>query len=273
MPEMGEGRLGRRVRHELRRRMLEVRRVSRITPRMLRVTLAGPDLEGFTSASFDDHVKLFFPSPGEAEPTLPEPGPNGPVFPEGAPRPAARDYTPRRHDAARGELEIDFALHEAGPATEWAKQAMPGQKLGVGGPRGSFILPDDLDWYLLVADETGLPAISRRLEELPATARITAVIEVANASERQELPSRPEIELVWLERNGAAPGEPDRLVAAVEALTLPDGRGHAWVACESDVARHLRRILLDRHGLPKERVKAAGYWRRGAIASHDTVED
>jgi len=273
MSDVTEGRMGRRVRHELRRRMLEVRRVTRVTPRMVRIALAGPDLEGFTSASFDDHVKLFFPPPGEAEPVLPEMGPDGPVFPEGAPRPVARDYTPRRYDAAAGELEIDFALHEAGPATEWAEQAAPGQKLGVGGPRGSFVLPDDLDWYLLAGDETALPAIGRRMEELPASARIIAVIEVADRAERQDLPSRPGIEVVWVERNGAAPGGPERLAAAIEAVTLPDGKGHAWVACESDVARLLRRILLEHHALPKERVKAAGYWRRGAAASHDKVED
>ena len=50
----------RRVRHEPRRRELEVKRVERIAAHMIRVTLGG-DLEGFTSLGFDDHVKLFFP--------------------------------------------------------------------------------------------------------------------------------------------------------------------------------------------------------------------
>ena len=267
------GPLGRRLRHEMRRRLLTVRRVERITPRMARVTLAGPELEGFVSASFDDHVKLFFPAPGEAEPAMPVIGPDGPVLAEGAPRPVGRDYTPRRHDPARGELTIDFALHEAGPATGWAARAAPGDRLGVGGPRGSFVLPDDLDWYLLAGDETALPAIGRRIEELPASARILALIEVADVAERQELPSRPGLEITWLERGGAPAGGAERLAAALEAVTLPPGEGHAWVACESEVARRLRRVLVERHVLPKERIKAAGYWRRGAAATHDTVED
>lgn len=272
MADVSEVRLGRRVRHELRRRLLTVRRVERITPRMARVTLAGPDLEGFTTASFDDHVKLFFPAPGEAEPAMPEFGPNGPVYPEGA-RPVARDYTPRRYDAARGELSIDFALHEAGPATEWAAAARPGDRIGVGGPRGSFVLPDDLDWYLLVGDETALPAIGRRLEELPATARVTAIVEVADAAERQPFPERPRLAVTWLQRGGAPAGEPERLAEALEGWAVPEGSGHAWVGCETEVARRLRRILVERHGLPKERIKAAGYWRRGAANSHETVED
>jgi len=268
-----EARLGRRVRHELRRRVLEVRRVEHVTPRMVRVTLGGPELEGFHTASFDDHMKLFFPAPGEEEPSMPVMGPNGAVFPEGAPRSPARDYTPRRHDPDRGELSIDFALHAEGPATEWAADARPGARLGVGGPRGSFILPDDLDWYLLAGDETALPAIGRRLEELPPTARAIAVIEVADAAERQSLPERPGIEIHWLERNGAPAGEPGRLEPALSAVAIPPGEGHAWVACESEVARLLRRVLTERHGLPKERVKAAGYWRRGAVASHEVVGD
>ena len=70
-----------------------------------------------------------------------------------------RDYTPRRHDAEAGTLEIDFALHEAGPATQWAEQAKVGDLLGVGGPRGSFIVPTDFDWHLLIGDDTALPAI------------------------------------------------------------------------------------------------------------------
>ncbi|SHI89232.1 NADPH-dependent ferric siderophore reductase, contains FAD-binding and SIP domains [Roseomonas rosea] len=273
MPEMTEGRLGRRVRHELRRRVLTVRHVERVTPRMARVTLAGPELEGFVTASFDDHVKLFFPSPGQGEPMMPDFGPNGPVLPEGAPRPIARDYTPRRFDPELGELVIDFALHEAGPATEWAAAAAPGQRIGVGGPRGSFVLPDDLDWYLLAGDETALPAIGRRIEERPPTARVLAVIEVADGTERQALPERPGIEVVWVERGPRPPGQAGRLVAALEALILPRGSGHAWVACEAEVARQLRRVLLERHGLPKERVKAAAYWKRGAAAAHEAVED
>jgi NADPH-dependent ferric siderophore reductase len=47
--------------------------------------------------------------------------------------------------------------------------------LGIGGPRGSFIVPMDLDWHLLVGDATALPAIARRLSELPASATVFAI--------------------------------------------------------------------------------------------------
>ena len=266
-------RIARRVRHESKLRLLQVRDVSRITPKLVRIVLGGEELRGFVSAAHDDHVKLFFPPPGEERPVLPTPSPNGPIFPEGAPRPAARDYTPRRYDAAANTLAIDFVLHGDGPATTWAAQARPGSWIGVGGPRGSFIVPDDFDWYLLIGDETALPAIGRRLEELPAGAHAVVVAEVADAGEEQHFDTRVRLRTHWLHRRGAAPGDASRLNEAVARLSLPAGDGYAWVACEAAVAKMLRRQLIETHGLSKDRVKAAAYWKRGAVAVHETYDD
>lgn len=76
-----------RVRHTLKFRLLQVKRVVDVTPHLKRVTLAGDELDDFESASFDDHVKVFFPPPGEDAPARPEFGPNGIVFPQDRPRP------------------------------------------------------------------------------------------------------------------------------------------------------------------------------------------
>ena len=100
-----------RVRHTLKFRLLQVLRVHTVTPHLLRVTLGGPDLADFESASFDDHVKVFFPPPGAERPVLPTLGANGPEFPEGEPKPDARDFTPRRFDRAAGELDLEFVLN------------------------------------------------------------------------------------------------------------------------------------------------------------------
>ena len=265
-------RTARRVRHEAKRRLLQVRDVSRITPKMTRVVLTGDELCGFVSAAHDDHVKLFFPRPGQDKPELPTQTPNGPVYAEGVTPPAARDYTPRRYDAAGNTLTIDFVLHGEGPATAWAAQARPGQCLGVGGPRGSFIVPDDFDWYLLAGDESALPAIGRRLEELAATARAFVVAEVGDAGEEQRFTSRAKVETHWLHRDGTA-GSQSLLHDAIAALKLPPGEGYAWVAAEAATAKALRRHLVDERGLRKDRVKAAAYWKQGAVAVHETYDD
>ena len=266
-------RTARRVRHETKTRLLQVQKVSRLTPKMVRIVVGGEALAGFVSAAHDDHVKLFFPQPGQDKPVLPTPSPNGPVYPEGALRPAARDYTPRRYDAAANSLTIDFVLHGEGPATTWAAQARPGQFLGVGGPRGSFVVPDDFDWYLLAGDETAVPAIGRRLQELPAGARVIAVIEVADAAEELTFDTRTHLQLHWLHRKGAAVGSHAQLQKALSELSLPPGEGYAWVAAEASAAKALRRYLVDQRGLPKDRVKAAAYWKQGAVAVHETYDD
>lgn len=265
-------RLPRRVRHELRFRKLEVRAVQRVTPHLVRITLGGEELAGFTSPGFDDHSKLFFPDPQTGALRLPTVGPDGPSWPEGA-KPAMRDYTPRHHDAAAGTLEFDFALHEAGPATRWAEQARVGDVLGVGGPRGSFIVPTDFDWHLLIGDDTALPAISRRLAELPAGARALVLAEVDDEADQIPLPTQADLEVHWVHRRDARPGTGSALLETLRALTLPAGDFHAWVACESAAAKTLRTHLAADRGANPKWIRASGYWRRGAVATHDTHDD
>lgn len=262
---------GTRVRYTLKARLLTVARVERLTPSMLRVVFTGADLAGFESRGADDHVKLFFPVPGQDVPALPTFSPNGPVFPEGAVRPAVRDYTPRAYDPVAGELTIDFALHDAGPATQWALNARPGHCIGMGGPKGSMLPADDFDWYLLVGDETALPAIARRLEELPVGSRALVFAEVAGAADEIALSTSADLQLHWIHRDAGEAGAGWGLETALAACTLPKGDGYAWVACESETAKRLRRILVDLHGHPAEWVKASGYWRRGAPGAHESI--
>ena len=193
----------RRVRHPLRFRQLQVRQVERVTPHLVRVTLAGDDLDGFVSLGFDDHVKLFFPDSVTGVLALPTVGADGPVWAEGT-RPLMRDYTPRHFDPVARTLTIDFALHQpGGPATQWAEQAQVGQTLGVGGPRGSFIVPMEFDWHLLIGDDTALPAMARRLAELPAGARAEVLIEVDGPADHIALPSAAELDVQWVHRSCA----------------------------------------------------------------------
>ena len=261
-----------RVRHEAGRRMLTVRAVERLTPMMVRVTLGGEDLKGFQSVGFDDHVKLFFPRPGEVEPVTPTMGPNGPSYPEGVVPSPMRDFTPRRYDASSNTLAVDFALHEEGPAAEWARRAKAGDKLAVGGPRGSFLVADDFDWYLLAGDESALPAIGRRLEELRSGVTAFVVVTVAGPEEELAFESEATLAVTWVHRPLSEAIDPAALTDAIAALSLPEGDGYAWIAGESLTAKAVRQHLVDR-GLNKAWIKAAGYWRKGAAAVHDKHDD
>lgn len=244
-----------RVMHEIKRRRLQVLKVTDLTPRMRRITLGGEALAGFVSQGADDHIKLLFARDAAEQQALESLVLGGGK--DDGPKPAMRDYTPRRIDLAKGELDIDFVLHGDGPAATWAAQAAPGQALHIGGPRSSLIVPDVFDSYLLIGDETALPAIARRLEELPAQRKALAVIEIENLAERQPLHSAAALEVIWVERHAVE----EALVRAVTDLTLPDGALYAWVATEAALSRRVRKVLLQVHGVPEIAVKAAGYWR------------
>jgi NADPH-dependent ferric siderophore reductase len=60
---------------------------------------------------------------------------------------------------------------------------------------------------------------------------------------------------------------------ALRQLPLPKGDYYAWVACESLTAKALRAQLIADHGANPKWIRAAGYWRRGAVAVHDTHND
>jgi NADPH-dependent ferric siderophore reductase len=252
-----------RLRHPVVLRTLDVLRVERLTPHMQRVTLGGDGLRGFHSAAPDEHVKLFFPN-AAGELVTPTFGPNGLEYPPDREPSPMRDFTPRHHDATRNELIVDFVLHGDGPASRWAEQAMPGQRIGAGGPRGSFVVADDFDRYVLVGDETALPAIGRWLEEMPAGARIEVLLEIPEASDRQPLHSAAHANIHWLDRDGATPGQGDRLEHALGNLPAAAGDTFYWIATESRRARAMRLFLANERGIPTEWIRATGYWKLDA---------
>lgn len=244
-----------RMRHEgARRRTLIVAEKQQLTPHYLSIRFDCDDFDDFVSASPDDHVKLFLPQSSSV-----------------GGRPPMRDYTPRAFDPAAGLMVIDFALHQpAGPATAWAIAAQPGDRIEIGGPRGSVLLPDDCDWYWLIGDETAVPAIARRLTELPDAA-IHVLIAVDGAEEQVALPPASDATIQWVHRPADEAHNPAALLAAVEALSLPAGRGFIWIAAEADVARHLREAVLVK-GQPLAQIKASGYWTRGLADGHARLD-
>ncbi|MBL8266679.1 siderophore-interacting protein [Steroidobacter sp.] len=255
-----------RVRHEVRLRRTTVVDTEMVAPQLKRIVVKSDDLKGFTSLGFDDHVKLFFPNAaGELHLSLPGT--------EGAPEKIMRDFTPRRFDSDAGELTLEFFIHEDGPATTWATNATKGSELGVGGPRGSAVISTEgIDTHLLIGDETALPAVARRLEELPAQTRAIVVAEVEQGFELP-LSSRANLQVVWANRTGAASGPGEHLIAALRKLTLNKERCFAWAATETHAVRAIRRYLVEERGFDKRWVKAAGYWQRGAVGEHVVVDD
>jgi NADPH-dependent ferric siderophore reductase len=260
------------VRHPLTVRRLSVETVESVTPRMRRVILSGTELGGFTTLAPEDHVKLFFPAPGADEPIVPRVGPLGVLLPFGSGgKPVSRDYTLRHHDPAQNQLAIDFFVHGHGVASGWVERARPGSRLGVAGPRGSYVLNASFAWQLCVGDETALPEIARRIEEAPPGTRVFAVLGVQDAAERQPFETAAQLEIEWVERARDGSGLTRGLLDALGRLSLPAESGFTWLAGEAGEVRAVYRHLAGLPGFDPSRVHASGHWKRGVV-NHDHHE-
>jgi NADPH-dependent ferric siderophore reductase len=252
LPAQSPVRRVQRVRHDLQRRHGTVNRVEALGPGFVRVQLVGEALRSFVSLSFDDHVKVFLPPLAGAAVGA------GPVM---------RDFTPRAFNVEAGTLDLEFALHGHGPASRWAAEARVGDALDIGGPRGSMIIPTDFDWHLLAGDESALPAMARRLEELPEGVAVTALISTRDTADRRALSSRATLTVHWLDGL-----RPHVLAEAAQSWSVPSGEGFAWAACEANEAAALRQVLVGSLGLHKRRVRVSAYWKQGHDAHHASLE-
>lgn len=215
-----------------------------LTPRMVRLTLAGPELATGVAPPVehtDAYVKLVL---GELE--------------DG--RPLLRTYTVR---AVRdGEWDIDFVVHgDEGVAGPWAAQAQPGEAVTFMGPGGLYAPDPQAPWHLLVGDDSALPAIAAALESLPAGAVAHAFVEVPGPRDEQVIDSRADVHLTWVHRGSDVLA--DAVRRAHGAGELPAGAPHAFLHGEAGCVRDLRRWVRAELGVPRELLSASGYWRRG----------
>jgi NADPH-dependent ferric siderophore reductase len=240
----------------------EVRSTERLTPTMVRVVLAGGDLDRFAMVDATDaYVNLAFAPEGAAYGAPFDPA----QVREERPReewPARRRFTVRRWDAATRELTVDFVVHgPEGVAGAWAETAGLGDVLVFDGPAGGYRPDPTADWHLMVGDESALPAIAASLEALPRDARAVVRLVCDGPGHEVGLPSAAAVDLGWRHRTGSA-DDAGLLLAAVEELTFPTGQVHAFVHGEAEEIRGVRRHLLQDRGLARSTMSCSPYWRR-----------
>lgn len=239
-------------------RRVGVRAVRPLSPRLVRVTLGGPELEGFAVDQPAASVRLLLPSPGSDELVMPTWDGNEFLLPGGE-RPAIRTLTPRHVHG--GGLDVDIVLHDGGVASHWAAQATPGDEAAVSGPGRGFDVDPDVASYLLAGDESAIPAISQLLEAIPDDVSIDVRVEVAHPDARLELPGHPGTTVTWHDlAAGARAG--DALVAAVESGEIPED-AHVWVAGEAAAVQRIRKHLAGDRGVPRSQTTVRGYWKVG----------
>ncbi|MBD8506511.1 siderophore-interacting protein [Hoyosella sp. G463] len=240
----------------------EVIEARQVTPSMVRVTLGGRGLAGFASTGKpDERLGVYFPNPGTREPQRPTVTDGAWEFADPDDIPEGRSYTVRRARPDRGEIDIDFVVHEGGVASAWATRARPGDLVGLSDADGWFAPLPGTSRYLLVADATGLPAAARIIEEAPPGTRVDVIFEVPVSEDEQYLAIPHSSSATWLVGSGLGHA-PSRLADAVRELgPLPDDT-HVWVAAEASTTRAIRKHLRRDRGLPNARMTVIGYWRQ-----------
>ncbi len=222
---------------------------------MMRVTLAGDELEGFPPPEPAASVRLLLPTADGL--VIPEWTGNVFVLPDGR-RATIRTFTPRRFDPDRLELDLDIVLHGSGAASTWAEGARPGDEVAISGPGRGYAIDPDAEAFHLLGDETAIPAISQLLEHLPEVP-IRVDVEVAEPDVRLAL-GRDVDERRHVLPSGSAPGS--TLVDALRDAELPAGV-RIWAAGEAAAMQRLRRHCFEERGLPRASATIRGYWKAG----------
>lgn len=163
-----------------------------------------------------------------------------------------RTYTPLCWDAAEGRTTILAHALAAGPGSEWARRARPGQRVAVFGPRRSLDLPAlPAAQSVLLGDETaiGLAAAWR-----PAS----TILEVDQAAALQPLFGSLGINATLLARQA----EENHLARLAEdALAQGPDRRFVLVG-RARTIQFVRRVLR-KHGVAPGRILAKAYWADG----------
>ena len=233
-----------------------------LTPGMVRVRLAGGDLEQLVMPDGTDaYVNAAFRPDGAGYGEVFDPQDVRETYPREQ-QPARRRYTVRDWDRETHVLTIDFVVHgDEGVAGPWAATAAPGDVLVFTGPSGGYRPDPAADWHLFVGDESALPAIAASLEDLPTEAM--AVVRLVCDGPEHETPlSGPStLDVQWLHRS-RGPEDAALLVDAVRDLVFPDGRPFGFVHGEADEIRAVRHHLLHDRALTRQDLSCSPYWHR-----------
>lgn len=221
--------------------LAQVRARVQLSPHLVRLTLGGPGLAGFSSTGVpDEWVGLVVPGQFQS-----------------------RYYTVRSWDGAA--LVLDVVVHETGLVTQWAARDCVGDEVTLTEPKGSFALPEAAGWLLLVGDLTAFPAMARICESVDLPVRVWAEVP-------DDLPGYlpPGPDVTW--STPPAPGS-SGLAEIVEGLSWPEGEGYFWMAGESAQMRAIRKHLMRERRLPATAYDVMGYWRRRGPARAPRSEE
>ena len=239
-----------------------VTNVVRYRPHVQRITLKSTEFHGWLAEVPDQFITFLFPIDDRKVPVaertfdfdqwfaLPEDG-----------RPHARNYSVRSWRPQVDEIDVDMIVHGPhGQGSRWAMEAEPGDALAIWGPRTAYYPAPNAVWQLLIADETGLPALSAILDHFGPGISVQVIAEVDSPASEYPLDSPAHVTTTWLHRGGPATGKSQALIDAVRTLDIPDEVRYAWGGAEFRTMEAIGKYLRREAGFRPGDVSMIGYW-------------
>ncbi|WP_289031260.1 siderophore-interacting protein [uncultured Paraglaciecola sp.] len=232
-----------------------------------RLVLSSPELTSERIPAFFAglHIKLFFKQPHQAELVLPQRDENDKiVWPEADKKPLARTYSIADFDAENHTITVDFVLHrDYGIASEFAKLAKPGDRLGFAGPGLITMVNPSAEQHLLVGDLSAMPAIAAVLNTLTLKDSVRVIIELERSVDQtlitQQYFAAREHQVTFVEQKFTDKSE---ILELVRNLQISNTKDQWSIALAGEhltvvsIRKYLRQIDFD-----KKSLYAVPYWR------------
>ena len=230
-----------------------------LSPRMIRLTFEGEGLTSWGPADPAGSARLVIPPPGNSELVLPTWNGNEYLLPDGS-RAVVRTFTPLGVDRTGGRLHLDIVRHPRGAVSTWAETTDVEAPAAISGPGKGYEVDAAAEEFIVLGDETALPAITDLIAALPRSATVNAHVEVTTGDSVLALPDHPNLSATWhVAEPSQDPG--DSLVAVAAEIDAMSDSTRLWAAGAAASMQAIRKRLFDEIGIPRSQASVRGYWK------------
>ncbi len=226
-------------------RSISVHSTEKISNHLMRINFTGKDLEDFPTDSDGGYVKVIL----ESDKSLLA----------SDHRPKMRSYTVADFDSDKKVLTIDFMVgRHYGHTSSWAKKAVIGDEIIIGGPGPRKLNDFESDKYIFLGDLTSINAVRAGVKRLPAHAQSETYLFIPELEDRFDLDIDDRTTLKWIVSD-----QSDYLTLAAKQSNILSTNTVIFAAGEAQRIKSLRTYLVDEVGLKPELLFMSGYWREG----------
>tara|TARA_B100000989_G_C19472030_1_gene441162 strand:- start:47 stop:1105 length:1059 start_codon:yes stop_codon:yes gene_type:complete len=169
-------------------------------------------------------------------------------------------YTIRQ--ASNNEIVIWFVIHNhLGNLGDWAKAAEINDSVVFWGPRSLFNPPKETKHFILISDETGLPAIQSISENCNSKINCQIFCEVIDENCRIPLSPKKNLKENWVYRNEKGIKNNSYLLDKLKKFKLPTEDYYIFGAGEASQMMEIRNYFKN-NGVKNEEMNISGYWKK-----------